>query len=55
MKKFIAQKPQGREAITIRLPKNVLEKVDDKAATVGISRNELINQMLVYALSNMDK
>lgn len=38
----------------MRIPTEVLKTVDDKAAKIGISRNELINQMIQYALDNMD-
>ena len=55
MDKFIARKPEEKEAISMRIPVSTLKTIDDKAATVGISRNELINQMLEYALSNMDR
>lgn len=55
MDKFVARKPAEKEIISVRMSASVLKTIDDKAAAVGISRNELINQMLVYALSNMDK
>jgi len=38
----------------MRIPTEVLKTVDEKAAKIGISRNELINQMIQYALDNMD-
>ena len=38
----------------MRIPTELLKTVDDKAAKIGISRNELINQMIQYALDNMD-
>ena len=38
----------------MRISSDVLRIVDDKAAEIGISRNELINQMIHYALANMD-
>ena len=38
----------------MRISVDTLKEVDDKAAAVGISRNELINQMIAYALANMD-
>ncbi len=53
MKKFIAHKPE-KDVISMRIPTEVLKTVDDKAAKIGISRNELINQMIQYALDNMD-
>ena len=54
MEKFIVRKPE-KEVISMRIPADVLKTVDDKAAEAGISRNELINQMIQYALNNMDK
>ena len=38
----------------MRIAADMLKTVDDKAAQIGISRNELINQMIQYALDNMD-
>lgn len=54
MEKFVARKPE-KEVISMRIPMDVLKTVDDKAAAIGISRNELINQMIQYALDNMDE
>lgn len=51
--KFIARKPE-KEVISMRISTDMLKIVDDKAADIGISRNELINQMIQYALENMD-
>lgn len=53
MEKFIAKKPE-KEVISMRISTDVLKIVDDKAAQIGISRNELMNQMIQYALDNMD-
>lgn len=53
MPKFVARKPE-KEVISMRISVDMLKEVDDKAATVGISRNQLINQMIAYALANMD-
>lgn len=52
--KFIARKPE-KEVISMRISVDLLHIVDEKAAAVGISRNELINQMIIYALSNMEE
>lgn len=54
MPKFVARKPE-KEVISMRIGSDVLKNIDNKAAAVGISRNELINQMILYALSNMDE
>lgn len=53
MPKFIARKPE-KEVISMRISVEMLKEVDNKAAAVGISRNELINQMIAYALANME-
>ena len=38
----------------MRISTDVLKTVDEKAAEIGISRNELINQMIQFALDNME-
>ncbi len=53
MPKFVAHKPE-KEVISMRISVDTLKEVDSKAAAVGISRNELINQMIAFALANMD-
>lgn len=53
MPKFVARKPE-KEVISMRISVDTLKEIDNKAAAVGISRNELINQMIAYALANMD-
>ena len=52
MAKFVAHKPE-KEVISMRIPTATLQSVDEKTAKIGISRNELINQMINYALENM--
>ncbi len=52
MPKFIAKKPE-KEVISLRVDSEMLRNIDSKAAAIGISRNELINQMILYAMSNM--
>lgn len=53
MKKFVAKKPE-KEVISLRIPSEILKIIDNKATEVEISRNELINQMILYSLQNMD-
>lgn len=53
MAKFVVYKPE-KEVISMRISTDVLRTVDEKAAVFGISRNELINQMIQYALDNME-
>lgn len=52
--KFVAHKPE-KEVISMRISVETLHEIDEKAAMIGISRNELINQMITYALSNMEE
>lgn len=54
MGKFIAKKPE-KEVISLRLASETLKQIDEHANKVGISRNELLTQMIDYALSNMDE
>ena len=49
---FLPQK-QDKEVRSIRIPSNVLKTVDEKASEVDISRNEFINQCILFALQNM--
>ena len=52
--KFIARKPE-KEVISMRISTDTLQILDDKANQIGISRNELINQMILFALANMEE
>lgn len=54
MEKFKPKKAD-KEVTTVRIPKDVLDEIDRKAAEYEISRNELINQCLMYALKNMEQ
>ena len=52
--KFIARKPE-KEVISMRISTDTLQILDEKADSIGISRNELINQMILFALANMEE
>lgn len=54
MAKFIPRKPE-KEVISMRIASDTLQEIDSKAAAVGISRNELLIQMIAFALSNMEE
>ena len=54
LSKFVAHKPE-KEVISMRISTDTLKILDDKAAQIGISRNELINQMITFALKNMEE
>ena len=51
--KFVARKPE-KEVISMRIATDLLHTLDEKAKECDISRNELINQMILFALANMD-
>lgn len=51
--KFVPRKPE-KNVISMRISADTLQIVDDKANEFGISRNELINQMILFALANME-
>lgn len=42
------------EVISIRISVDLLQQLDKCAAQADISRNELINQCIVFALDHMD-
>ena len=52
MEVFVPKKTE-KDVISIRIPTEALTELDTKAATFGISRNELINQCILFALKNM--
>lgn len=54
MAKFVIRKPE-KEVISMRISTEILNKLDEKAAECDISRNELINQMILFALENMEE
>lgn len=54
MSKFVARKPE-KEVISMRISTDTLQVLDNKANEIGISRNELINQMILFALENMEE
>lgn len=52
MKKFLPKKPE-KEVISVRIDSQLLKTIDIEAAKIDISRNELINQCIEYALDNI--
>lgn len=54
LEKF-SPKKADREVTTIRIPKEILDVIDMKSAAYDISRNEFINQCILYALKNMEE
>lgn len=54
MEKFSPRKAD-KEVTTIRIPKETLDIIDRKSAAYNISRNEFINQCILYAIKNMDE
>lgn len=53
MAKFIPIKSE-KVVISIRLENEKINKIDELASKIDISRNELINQCLDYALNNLE-
>lgn len=49
-------KPQksDKEVISIRLTSDLLKEVDENAAKADISRNEFINQCIIFAISHLE-
>ncbi len=39
----------------MRIPLDILKQLDDMASENHISRNELINQMILFSLEHLDK
>lgn len=54
MEKFLPKKPE-KEVISMRISTDVLAELDAKATKFDISRNELINQCIAFALAHMEK
>lgn len=54
MATFIPKRSE-KEIISMRIAVDLLQEVDSKAVAFGISRNELINQMIQFALDNMEE
>ena len=54
MPNFLPKKPE-KEVISIRIKTETLNQIDQMAADVDISRNELINQCIDFALKNSIK
>lgn len=52
MEVFVPKKPD-KEVISIRIPTDLLEVVDKSAAKSDISRNEFINQCIIFALEHL--
>jgi len=53
VEKFVPKKSE-KEVISMRISLDMLAEIDKKAAKIGISRNELINQCISFALANME-
>lgn len=53
MEKFSPKKPE-KEVISMRISTDTLKLIDKKAASIDISRNELMTQMIAFALQNME-
>lgn len=54
MERFLPKKPE-KEVISMRLSLELLADIDRRAAEFDISRNELINQCIIFALAHMEE
>lgn len=54
MEHFLPKK-QEKEVISIRISTDLLATMDQKSASFDISRNEFINQCILFALDHMDE
>lgn len=52
MQQFIPFKPE-KEVISIRLNSELLKNIDTAAENAQISRNEFINQCIVFAMEHL--
>ena len=50
MAQFIPRKPDEKDVISVQISSKALKEVDKYASSISISRNELINQMTLFAL-----
>ena len=48
-------KKQDKEVISIRIPADLLKTVDENSAKADISRNEFINQCIIFALEHLEE
>ncbi|MCR5664926.1 MAG: ribbon-helix-helix domain-containing protein [Oscillospiraceae bacterium] len=54
MQQFMPKKPE-KDVITMRIPVDTLRELEAMAARYDLSRNELINQCVRYALDHMNR
>lgn len=54
MGQFVPKK-QDKEVISIRISSEIVRTVDTEAAKFDISRNEFINQCILFALEHMER
>lgn len=50
---IFSPKKEEKEVISIRLPATLLQRVDANAVKNDLSRNELINQCIIFALDHL--
>lgn len=44
-----------KEVISLRIPRSLVQEIDEKSALFEISRNEFLVQSIRFALDNMDE
>ena len=53
MATFRPVKPE-KEIISVRLPSPLVQEIEKRAAAADISRNEFINQCILFAMKHLD-
>lgn len=48
-------KPYRRQQVTIRMTSDNLQKIDEYAERLGLTRSEFIDQCVAFALAHMDE
>lgn len=54
METFRPVKPE-KEIISVRLPSSLVQEIEKRAAAADISRNEFINQCILFAMKHLDE
>ena len=50
---FQKQPEKGSTTLTLRLPKVVNQQLEEIAKETGISKNAIVNKMILYGIANM--
>ena len=50
---IFSPKKEEKDVISIRLPSTLLKRLDEEAGKTDLSRNEFINQCILFALDHL--